>query len=358
MQRQLATLLLSVVALSAHAAGDGSSPQRFSKQDSLLQPAVATRLATRSVLVGITRAGDRLVAVGERGHILVSDDNARSWQQVKVPVSVTLTAVRFADAKNGWVVGHSGVILHTTDGGTTWRKQLDGVQANQLIADAARASGKPESIARAQALAGEGPDKPLLAVHFSDAQRGLAVGAYGMAFSTEDGGAHWTPVFDMLLDGDERHLYAIEESPKGGLYVAGEQGVVFRRATPTGHFEKLNTPFRSTLFDIRSASDGSLMALGLGGKLYRSEDQGAQWSESPMPGKASLTATVAWKDGVVLGNEAGQLLISTDQGRSVKAVPTHQPFPVSGLALAADGQLVVVGPRGVQAMAASSIPTN
>ena len=39
-----------------------------------------------------------------------------------------------------------------------------------------------------------------------------------------------------------------------------------------------------------------------------------------MPGKASLTATVAWKDGVVLGNEAGQLLISTDQGRSVKAV--------------------------------------
>ena len=209
-----------------------------------------------------------------------------------------------------------------------------------------------------QALAGEGPDKPLLAVHFSDAQRGLAVGAYGMAFSTEDGGAHWTPVFDMLLDGDERHLYAIEESPKGGLYIAGEQGVVFRRATPTGHFEKLNTPFRSTLFDIRSASDGSLMALGLGGKLYRSEDQGAQWSESPMPGKASLTATVAWKDGVVLGNEAGQLLISTDQGRSVKAVPTHQPFPVSGLALAADGQLVVVGPRGVQAMAASSIPTN
>ncbi|MDO6748847.1 WD40/YVTN/BNR-like repeat-containing protein, partial [Gilvimarinus sp. 1_MG-2023] len=94
--------------------------------DPLQTPAQTSAKAHTALLLDITQAGERLVAVGAFGHILYSDDQGASWQQAQVPVSVTLTAVSFADARHGWAVGHDGIILATEDGGLNWRKQLDG----------------------------------------------------------------------------------------------------------------------------------------------------------------------------------------------------------------------------------------
>ncbi|MEJ2467297.1 MAG: YCF48-related protein, partial [Candidatus Thiodiazotropha sp.] len=96
------------------------------------RPALTSAKAEQATLLAVTRAGPRLVAAGERGIILTSDDNGASWQQAKVPTSVNLIALRFVDAKRGWAVGHMGIVLHSEDGGLTWRKQLDGVEAARL----------------------------------------------------------------------------------------------------------------------------------------------------------------------------------------------------------------------------------
>ncbi len=88
--------------------------------DPLDTPAVPSALAARSLLLGVARAGNRLVAVGQRGHIVYSTDGGASWKQASVPVSSDLTAVFFVDDKQGWVVGHDGVVLHTVDSGDTW----------------------------------------------------------------------------------------------------------------------------------------------------------------------------------------------------------------------------------------------
>ena len=162
---------------------DGTSP--LVKRDPMQSEARMSRLAVRSVLVSAVVAGQRLVAVGERGHVLLSDDHGSVWRQVPVPVSVTLTAVTFVDDKQGWAVGHSGVILHSSDGGETWAKQLDGRQALEAL-QAAAASGSRELQQRVERQVQDGPDKPFLNVHFSDARNGLAVGAYGWAFATAE----------------------------------------------------------------------------------------------------------------------------------------------------------------------------
>src|SRR5690606_22399355 len=91
--------------------------------------------AAKSPLTAIARAGDRLVAVGQRGHILVSEDAGKSWSQASVPVSSDLVAVSFASASHGWAVGHGGVVLKTEDGGLSWAVQLDGHQSSELILD-------------------------------------------------------------------------------------------------------------------------------------------------------------------------------------------------------------------------------
>src|SRR5439155_13096418 len=74
--------------------------------DVLDTPAQISPLATKSLLQSVTRAGDRLIAVGQRGHIVVSTDNGATWKQAAVPVSSDLNSVFFIDDKQGWVVGH------------------------------------------------------------------------------------------------------------------------------------------------------------------------------------------------------------------------------------------------------------
>src|SRR5438045_9105322 len=55
------------------------SPGRDVFRDVLDTPAASSALAARSLINGLARAGGRLVAVGQRGHVLVSDDEGRSW---------------------------------------------------------------------------------------------------------------------------------------------------------------------------------------------------------------------------------------------------------------------------------------
>ncbi|MBW2369941.1 MAG: hypothetical protein JRH15_18880, partial [Deltaproteobacteria bacterium] len=56
-----------------------------SVEDPLDRPAVMSRGAAHSVLLDVTTAGERLVAVGERGIVVLSDDAGHTWRQAKVP---------------------------------------------------------------------------------------------------------------------------------------------------------------------------------------------------------------------------------------------------------------------------------
>ena len=162
-------------------------------QLSLDRPAVSVRAPEAVVLLGAAQAGKRVVAVGERGIVLGSEDAGRNWRQALTPTSVSLTALRFADATHGYVVGHGGTVLATVDGGQSWTKKLDGRQIAQLELEAAKRGGDPAALKSAERLISDGPDKPLLDLLVFDARRAMVVGAYGMALATEDGGTTWTP---------------------------------------------------------------------------------------------------------------------------------------------------------------------
>jgi len=93
-----------VVAIAALLFFSGAASANNSN-DLLLRPAVKSSLSSASILMDVVNTGKRLVAVGERGHILLSDDSGDSWNQVDVPTSVTLTAVSFPTPERGWVIG-------------------------------------------------------------------------------------------------------------------------------------------------------------------------------------------------------------------------------------------------------------
>lgn len=321
--------------------------------DAIDRPAVMSRQASRAVLLGAAKAGERLVAVGERGIIVWSDDVGQTWQQAQVPVAVTLTAVRFADAKHGFAVGHGGVVLATSDSGQNWRRRFDGLQAARIVLQQARTSGDTAALREAQRLVDDGADKPLLDLHVFDAQRMLAVGAYNLAFYTSDGGANWQSWGARLDNPKSLHWYAVRVRGDTVL-LAGEQGLVLRSDDAGATFRRITTPYHGSFFTAELAGANDMLLAGMRGNVWRSGDGGANWTQLPAPPNASITASTLRTDGqVLLATMGGDLLTASTGGSSnaLTAARTGLPPLFALLPVDADQVLLLSG-QGVSVLKA------
>lgn len=323
--------LSTVAALACHAAPVA---------DPLERPALTTPKAARASMLAVTRAGERLVAVGERGLVLLSDDDGRNWRQAPVPVSVTLTAVAFPTAQQGWAVGHSGVVLHTEDGGQTWRKQLDGAKAAQLALDAAQAAvaaapgdkTAQNELAAAQRRVQDGPDKPFLALHFADEKSGFIAGAYGLMFATSDGGAIWQPRIAAADNPQGMNLYAV--AGRGvTVYLAGERGFFARSDDGGKRFVRIKSPYEGSWFTLALPVPGQVFLGGLRGNAWLYDEQRSAFTQSQVASPVSFTSALPLSDGRLLFvNQAGQVLESRDGGRTLTLRMRPPGAPLAALA--------------------------
>lgn len=326
--------LLAAAALAAVPAVRAASDDAFA---ALRQPAIAVRAPDKAVLQAVAPAGERLVAVGERGVIALSDDGARRWRQARsVPTSVTLTAVRFADATQGWAVGHGGVVLATQDGGEQWTLLADGRSLAALAEQAARERPEQGALAKEAALlAADGPDKPLLDLLVADPRRLFVVGAYNLAFESSDGGRRWRAALDRMDNPKSQHLNALAARGQTWL-VAGEQGLLMRSRDDGRSFRRLNSPYAGSWFTLVGTGGNEWVAAGLRGHAYRSTDDGDSWIALVGAPPASFVSAAALPDGgVLLANQAGQVF-TYRTGSSLAAVsapalpPLTQVMPLPG----------------------------
>ena len=345
-------------------------------QDPLESPSLATDRAHQSLLLDITRVGSRLVAVGAHGHIVYSDDSGKSWVQARTPSSVTLTAVYFPSATKGWAVGHDGLILHTSDAGESWVKQFDGYLANTAIVkgarknkdqaitalDSAKNSGDATEIDNAEMFLENvtyvledaqydkksGSTKPFLDVWFYDAKVGFAVGAYGMAFHTADGGKSWIDWSANLDNNDRLHINGITMVGPRALVIVGEQGLLLRSDDMGNSWHSLPTPYEGSLFGI-SAKNDDVLVFGLRGNLYHSLDGGIQWRKVHTNSEQTLMAGITKADkSVVLVGNGGSVILLNSRSENAKSIILPGRTTSAAVAQAPDGTLVIVGEAGVE----------
>lgn len=311
--------LFGVLSTSALAAGDTSGAQPVF--------AIESPKAAKGLMIDVVHAGKRLVAVGDRGHILYSDDQGNTWAQAKVPSRQLLTAVYFVDDKHGWAVGHDAQVLASTDGGATWTQQYRDLKR----------------------------EAPLLDVWFKDAEHGLAVGAYGALIETTDGGKTWDDVSDRLDNEDQLHLNAIASIKDAGLFVVGEQGSMFRSSDDGQTWEKLEGPYEGSLFGvIGTAQPKTLLVYGLRGNLYRSADFGSTWEQVELNAargalEFGLSGATLLDDGslVVVGN-GGSVVVSHDDGQTFSVFNRPDRISLSAVTAAGNGDLILAGQGGVR----------
>jgi photosystem II stability/assembly factor-like uncharacterized protein len=316
-------------------------------------PAVADPAGV--VLIAITLAGSRLVATGEHGVIIYSDDNGVTWTQASVPVEVTLTCVKFATPMLGWAAGHYGVILNTLDGGKTWTLLLDGIQADQLtlaaaqaaVADNSTAPGAPFAMKRANVFMAAGPDKPFLCIAILDAQSVIVFGAYRLAMKTTDGGKTWV---DWSLHVGDRLSHNIYDTMTVGanIYLTGEAGLVFCSTDGGDNFVPLAPTAEVTLYGIVAANDGSLIVYGVAGNGFRSTDGGKTWTPLTISTQDNLTAARVLKSGeLLITNISGSGFFSKDNGATFAAVQGLPPTSIYDFQQAPDSSLIFISDSGV-----------
>ncbi|WP_130618945.1 WD40/YVTN/BNR-like repeat-containing protein [Dyella amyloliquefaciens] len=327
--------------------------------DVLDTPSSTSALASKSLLNGLAVAGHRVIAVGQRGHVVYSDDSGTTWQQAKVPVSSDLVAVSFPTPQQGWAVGHDGVVLHTADGGASWSIQLDGRRAGallqqQLQAKASRGelgsqddAGKlVDEVGR---IAAQGAENPFLDVWFADARHGFIVGAFNLIFETTDGGQTWTTWFDRTENPQRLHLYAVRGIGTD-VYITGEQGLVLKLDREAGRFKAVDTPYKGTYFGVVGDSD-AVVVYGLRGNAYRSADGGAHWTQVDTGVQEGITGGASFgAHGLALVSQAGTVLVSRDNGEHFVTHRPAKPAPASAVAVSGD-VIVTAGALGVNAKA-------
>lgn len=298
--------LLCTLSLPVHSASDELVQNKLSgfADNNVLQVAAEINdIAEKSVFLEIDNYGQRQILVGEYGRILVREDGDSSWIQAKVPVQTTITAVEFVDKQVAWAVGHQGVILKTTNGGSDWRKVFDGIQLTALLKTSLELQVKLLTAQFEQAQAADidedsldelemqlddvrykledltdnsGIEISFFDVLFTSADYGLVIGAYGAILETRDGGNSWQYKGYQVPNPEGFHLNALTKDAADNIYIVGEAGLAITTADLGETWHSLDIDYLGSLFGIEVQGD-TLYSYGLRGNMFMSADKGRSW---------------------------------------------------------------------------------
>jgi len=283
------------------------------------ESAEPSHLAISSLLLDGAQYQDRMIVVGERGHILYSEDQGHNWLQAQVPTRAMLTGVFLLDHQNIWAVGHDATIIKSNDGGKHWQMSYSA------------------------------PDKetPLLDVWFKDQNKGFAIGGYGLFLETQDGGKNWSQRW--ISEEDDFHLNHITASEEGTLFIAAESGVIYRSTDEGANWISLSTPYPGSFFGTLSIAPNQLIIFGLRGHLFISQDNGDSWSKLTSQTTAMLTSAIKTKDNrCVVAGLSGVLLVDTQcNGKTLKRLQRPDRSGISALLESNEGSLILIGESGI-----------
>ncbi len=194
-------------------------------------------LAAEANTLGIARSAAGYVAVGERGHILISKDGSE-WTQVVSPSRSKLNRVWFQDDKHGWAIGNHATILETKDGGLSWDlRYFDGMA------------------------------EPLYDIIDLSSDEYLVVGRRATAMISRNRGRTWERIENEITD-FQFHFFSLTRIRDGSLWVTGESGFVVKVSDSGETWEKVVSPYAGSLFGMLPVGRFGFVAYGLRGNVF------------------------------------------------------------------------------------------
>lgn len=262
----------------------------------------------------------RVVAVGERGNVLISDDQGQSWQAATVSPQrdLTLTSlVELAD-KSLLAVGHDGWILRSQDKGDNWTEVR---HDNEL-------------------------GEPLLGAWSAGGTQVQAFGSFGKFYQSNDDGRTWQV---MPLQVDSAHLNSMDGGPEGRRMLVGEQGLVMRSTDAGQQWQALPAFYNGSLFGVVRLSPDRWVAYGMRGHVFVTHNFGKTWEQIEVGNQLPLYGHALLPNGgglLIVG--AGSSMVRLDgSARLVSATRLSGLGTLTSAVLVGSRRLLVGGERGV-----------
>lgn len=219
---------------------------------------------------------NKVWAVGDRAMLCSSTDGGKTWRGRKVPMELDTSGgeslaaadpifydVKFVDAEHGWIVGEFGKIMHTSDGGETWKEQERTLMGDRFF---------------------DLLDLPtLFGIYAADQQHALASGLEAHIARTDDGGTTWS--FDEVDAGDVPLVdpfYSVLELPDGTAWAVGAAGEVVRRSPGDKAWTraKIGQDVLTWLRAMHFSDPQHGWIVGGFGLIFRTTDGGKTWLPS------------------------------------------------------------------------------
>ncbi|MBE0567679.1 MAG: hypothetical protein IH621_17125 [Krumholzibacteria bacterium] len=287
MSKQLHSATTAMVLATFLMAGCGGDPGAPDRDSTAEQWRWRNPLPQGNPMNGVVALkGDRLVAVGDAGTIMVSQDAGGNWVLMDSGCSVPLYAVDISESGVGYAVGEDGTIARTTNAGRSWQSERvypGAVLWGVVAADdnTAYAVGTPGCIMktsdRGSSWSDIGPDA---GADYSDVacigrSTVVVVGRDGTILLSQDGGRHWRQV----ASATDRNLQAVGFADDLRGYAVGSDGIVLRTDDGGESWESVPTDAVAMLASVAVVSREELYA-GAVWVVYHSTNGGRSWAEA------------------------------------------------------------------------------
>jgi len=221
-------------------------------------------------------------AVGDEAKIVHTDDGGGTWKTQNSGKG-TFYSTTFPTRLSGWAVGGGGAIWHSGDGGETWGGQTSGSTSD------------------------------LCQIDFVGPEFGWVVGDAGTILHTEDGGGTWKPQHSGTNDG----LWSVTFVTRQTGWAAGAKGTILHTEDGGSTWKPQNSGTVRELIGLAFATTTSGWAVGKKGTILHTEDGGRTWKfqASGIRSDAMSVAFVTPQSGWVVGR-SGVILHTADGGRT------------------------------------------
>lgn len=249
--------------------------------------------------------------VGNSGKILHSGDGGKNWFIQTSGTREDLYSVSFIDARRGWSSGANGFILHTEDGGATWTRQ------------------------------GTGTKHPIFRIQFLSERVGFACGYFGLFLRTADGGRTW----ENKSIGEDVTLRGLSFPDERTGFLVGEFGSILKTVDGGSTFTRLTSTVDTTLFAVHFSDAKTGFAGGIDGSIASTVDGGATWRKEDSGTKDHLIGIRSNGRVAVAVGLRGAVRMKATGGKWVPLDARTLNW-ISGIQLGKDGKGLAVGAHG------------
>ena len=266
----------------------------------------------------LVRLDDRVIAVGERGTIIVSDDFGESWRETHgdEQLPVTLTGISALGGNTLLAVGHDAVLMRSDDAGDSWSV----VMQDQELGE------------------------PLLGTWSADGQRIFTYGSFGKFFSSDDRGQSWQ---ERELDIHGEHLNDLTGDGQRLQVMVGEMGLVLRSEDHGQSWQRIDPFYRGSLFGVSYLGNAVWVTYGMRGHVFVSRDDGVNWSQIELPHRLPLYGHAEDASGLVIVGTGGAYVTISRDGELKDSGYLSGLGTLTSAVVLPDGELFVAGQRGL-----------